>query len=508
MASCNEKVAEELRESGPGSSGGGGVISPTIQSMSVVSKMDSDLSFVMHKAGSIDEACILKPPASGFKAEDYTKTDGIRNVDCILDVEELDLYFQGAQYEIQVENKMCEYVEYQPYRFFGMQPGTTTRGVYRVTCDSACSGAKENVCGKVYTDTDGLGTYSPASFVNNVTAEFDKGELCRFNYSTVDPGVEGEYPNCDNGSVKTTAYKLEGYYIGCEGAAGTDQPTCEANGGIWRDQTYCEGAGEPAGTVTVIRDAEADEDIECGGSLKACLACAGVDQIDDRKASTIIESDVTQFRKEYVIDPPIQSEMSNNMHIASFSRICSDTSTNKFSPSVFETLTYNGAENERIATGFNSISIDINSDTINDYTIRAVHPFAGQIYSGSDGASRSTSAYYAIRCLDRAGDVKAQIRMHIREWDREFSSNDLYLSRVSDKANEAGNLSKMDNNNFYDTDVPWNDYIDWDDFFEAEGVFVDNMCAITQGSYGDGLNNNPMVDPNEGLDNFPGILNK
>ena len=446
LVSCNEKVAEGLRESDPGSSGGGGVISPTIQSMSVVSKMNPDLSYVMHKAGSLDEACVLKPPAGGLKAEDYTKADGIRNVDCILDAEELDLHFQDTAFEIQVENKMCEYVQYQPYRYFAMQPGNTKRTIFKTACDDVCGGAQEDLCNRYYLETTGPGDLGGASiFTDDVTKDFEDKKLCVFDHTGIDTPDGFEFPNCDIGQVNVVSYRLNSYFRQeCSDGVSADQATCEAANATWFDGNFCNGDGEPTGTINVTRFADDDEEVECGGDLKSCLAGPGADDYSDGSSSTIYYSEANNFKEEIVIASPMSKDLASNRYVANFSRICADTSSNKTSPSIFDTLVLNGAENERIAYSYTDREVDVNGDGIMDADTYADHPFSGNIYDNTlTGARRSTSPYYAIRCLDRARDVKAQIRLYIRDWDREFSQNDLYLSRVSDFANEAGNLSKI-----------------------------------------------------------------
>ncbi len=507
--SCNEEVSEDLQET-PDEV----VIDPIFQEIRVVSTMDQDLSHTIHSMGSLSSACSLLPPASGLRAEDYSKADLVRNVDCVMDVEELDLHFHGASFEVQVDNRMCEYLEYQPYRYFKHQPGKTERTIFKTICDDACGAARPEECDRYYDQTTAAtsGNYSLSLFTNDLTSEFEDSNkpLCTFNYN-VDTGNDNDIEAlCDIGQVNVESYLIEGYYYeSCEGAPGNDQTACETNGGSWVGATYCEGDGEPTAatagsSITYLRSPDDDEEDECGGELKACLAGAGVEEGTDADPFTLFYSEDLDYVEEFRISPPIElndsREFNSNLHIANFSRVCADTSTNKNTPSIFDSLTYSGVENERISYNFSITDVDVNGDGILDSKVYADHPFKGTVYGDSINGNRySTSPYYAIRCLDRARDVKAQIRLHIREWDRSFEENNIYLARVSDKSNEASGLSRMDNNGVYDTDINWNDYADWDDFFDsvANPIFVDNMCST--------LVNEPSTDVNHGKDNFPGI---
>jgi hypothetical protein len=492
---CNEKVADDLIDYGSSSSVEDTDVSdPSTQDMRVVSKMDSSLSFIMHKMGSIDTACSLAPPLTGLSAEDYTKADTTRNVDCVLDAQEIDIHENGATFELQIDNKMCEYIEYQPYRFFKSQPGVTNRKVFKVACDAACSEAMPTECDRYYDETTAVtnGNYSAALFSTDVTMAYADKSMCTFDY--------GGY-NCDEGSVSADTYIVSGYYAErCSDPVELNEADCVAADEEWITGDYCGAPGDPVGTVTYARSSDDDEVTSCEGEFEACLDGAGIEQLKDFEPLEILNSsEVSDYTKEFSATSPKELGRSSNRYIANFSRVCSDTSTNKSSDNIFETITFNGSENEKISYTYTDSDIDVNSDGIIDGTTYADHPFSGSIYGSSLDAIRySTSPYYAIRCLDSARDVKAQIRLYIREWDRKFDDDYIYLARVSDKAIEGSGISLMDNNGFYDSDIAWNDFNDWDDFLDLSGnpVFVDNQCSV--------LTNTPSLDPAHGVGNFPG----
>lgn len=492
--SCNEKVADDLIDDGDEISiGDPDVSDPSTQDMRVVSTMDPSLPVLMHKMGSIDTACSLAPPTTGLAAEDYTKADTTRNVDCVLDAQENDLYENGAKFEIQIDNKMCEYVEYQPYRFFKHQPGRTNRVAFKVACDAACSEAMPTECNRYYDETTaaGSGNYNSALFSTDITKAYFEKSLCTFNYGST---------KCDEGFLSADVYMVNSYYAErCSDPAWLNEADCVADEKEWITGDYCGAPGDPAGTITYSRFSDDDEFVSCEGDSKECLDGAGVEQITDLSPFEIYNSsEDTYFTKELSVSSPKGLGRSTNRYVANFSRVCSDTTTNKSSDSIFDTLVLNGSENEKQAYSYVDSDIDVNGDGIDDGVTYADHPFSGSIYGTSlDDIRRSTSPYYAIRCLDSARDVKAQIRLYIRDWDRNFADNYLYLARVSDKAIEGSGISLMDNNGKYDTDIDWNDFDDWDDFFDGgTPIFVDNMCST--------LTNAPAVDPAHGAGNFPG----
>lgn len=495
IISCNEKVAKDLIDDGGGISiGDPDVSDPSSQDMRVVSKMDSSLSFMMHKMGSIDTACSLRPPLTGLAAEDYTRADTTRNVDCVLDAQEIDIHENGAKFELQIDNRMCEYIEYQPYRYLKSQPGVTSRKVFKVECDAACSESMPNECNRYYDETTAApsGTYSAALFSTDVTVAYINKSMCTFDYSIY---------NCDEGSVRADTYIVSGYYAErCSDPAQLNEVDCVAASAEWITGDYCGAPGDPAGTITYDRSSDDDEVTACDGQFEACLDGAGIEQIENFEPLKIYNTSIdSSYKIEFLASSPKSLDKSSNRYIANFSRVCSDTSTNKSSASIFETLGFNGQENEKIAYSYSDSDIDVNGDGIVDGTTFAEHPFSGSIYGSSLDAIRySTSPYYAIRCLDSARDVKAQIRLYIREWDRKFDKNYIYLAKISDKSLEGSGISLMDNNGVYDTDIEWNDFQDWDDFFDNSGspVFVDNMCST--------LTNDPSVDVNHGSGNFPG----
>ncbi len=121
-------------------------------------------------------------------------------------------------------------------------------------------------------------------------------------------------------------------------------------------------------------------------------------------------------------------------------------------------------------------------------------PLAAEPYVGVSD-SYYTNPYYTFYCLDHAYDIKARIRMVVREWDRIFptdASQEL-LSDINLGSNARQDLqffvedpdSEDDYNDF-------NDLMDWDDVIDMEryisgGVLI--YRPLPAGSYAEGYFN-------------------
>lgn len=484
LISCTEEISEEIQNEAtatPSSGSGGSPSTASTPSLRIVNKKNSNLSYFMHKAGSITEACELKSPSGGFDAADYANNDPDTVVDCILDAEEFDLYFDGAELEVQVDDNLCEYVQYKPFKYYQWQPGTTgikagsllapTKVIHEVICDEVCAAdpAFTAVCDRTYASTTGF----PA-LTNEYTNEdnLKSSALCAFDYSDEKFGINSG-PNCDEGKYRTTTYNL---------IDDVDNPgTC---------------------IISEITDLDTD----CGGNMFSCYGGNSTDVLPLDRTSTVTQNlELSSLEIELKMDSPFSKDELTNLNIVNFSRICSSTSNTKVD-SDFDVALVNliGSEVETMppTTTYQPVAVDVEEDGVIDHYIYADHPFKGRGLFSSP--RKDISPYYSVRCLDRARDTKAQIRIFIREWDRTFNSSNLFLSRISD-VNQGVN-ARMDADGEQEPGTSWNNFLDWDDFLgdydlsstsdsnsnDGRGtfdpVFIDNQCTdINTGYCFDGL---------------------
>ena len=482
VVSCTEEISEDIQNQA--TSTPSTPSSPSVadsSSIRVVNNKDPLLSYVIHKAGSVDEACELSSPSSGFDANDYENDDSNYVVDCILDAEEYDIFFDGIDLDVQVDENLCEYVEYKPFKYFQWQPGFTQRTIYEVECAEFCQtdAATQNLCGNTYATYPGG---SSLSFSNRIT-DLEASALCMYDYSDEESG-EVNGPNCDEGKVNVVVLTLD--------PDDPDSPTtCDAGGGL--------------GYVT---EAEATE-TECGGEVTACYGGAATNTANlDLDETSIVYQNLSLDSLTIDVSTessPFENEFTSNLSVANFSRVCSDTTNTKVN-SDFDVLrtTLAGDEVETMTdtTSFAPIPIDIEEDGVIDHYALARHPLDGVGITAS--ARNDVSPYYSIRCLDRARDTKAQIRIFVREWDRTFDTDNLFLARLSD-VNQGVN-ARMDASGEQEPGRPWNNFLDWDDLFvdydfnssldsnvndlggNLDPVFISNQCTdINTGYCFDGL---------------------
>ena len=454
---CTEQVSEELKDSNQASSASSStnISSDTKLEFKLVHTMSDEFSHYMHDAESLSGECALSITNGELKAENYDRTDTAIAKDCFLEVEELDLFYQGANIKITADQGMCEYRSFRPFSFWQFQAGATTKTLYTFVCeDPAC-----NVnCGKTFTDP---------GFTNEMTTVPEEiTSLCQFDH-TQEFDESLNPPNCDEGSItiETTTY------------TGQDDPA---------------GDGSSPSTCSFSTTSEVTE---CGGEYTACLAGPARDLVPsfpDAAGVIYYNEDLAAIDETYEIPSPFSKGYSSNMYIANYMRSCFDTTTPDKSNSVSGLLThfnadFKGYELEGLRTlpslsdttssgSFSRPSIDTNSDGENDYRIYSTAPFRGWY---------KTKPYYEFYCYDKAFDIKAQIRLFIRDWDRNFEKTYAFLNKTSD----VGNATKLMDTRYGNTSTcgvdmdcydnnyqSWNNVYDWDDFFQ-DGLLLNSQCT-------------------------------
>jgi hypothetical protein len=483
--SCTEEISEELKNS-DSSNALTDAEKFTGKKITLDHKMSEELSYRMHKAGARNIDCALVSPLTGFRAEDYrkefgTEADDPQGIDCIVEVQELDLYQNGLELELVVDEFLCEYVTYEPFKFYTYPTGHTVRTLYRLECEDEDCDAD---CGNVYDAIDntvpGAPTFGTLVSPDTLTCDYDHSDE--------------DGPNCDTGSIRIISYEKTG---------SLSETTCAAN---W--------------TAT-----SNTEEIECGGEFEACLGGPAVDVLPDPSDVGLIyeNEDLEKLTIDFSIPSPYsrraETERDNtNMYIANYSRICAvpeegdKTGAFGYSALNFEddfkghSLEDLYEENNYSGTGaVNRIyDLDGSTNTIFSRDIGALLDLdssvgstdayftdSGQEYR-SIGYSENpwrgvlrTSSYYSFKCLDKAYDVKAQIRLFVREWDREFSETtpDSRFDDISDY-DQAASTQVMDSTYSDVNQGAYNDLLDWDDFFEnanssGNRVWLQNECVDT-----------------------------
>lgn len=486
--SCTENVSEKLSASPKKSSTVSNVSEKYV--LSLTNDMSANFTHHLHAAGDSTAECKLSF-ASLPETEDYVKSDRDVALDCILDVGETDLFEQGFKISLDISEGMCEYVNVQPFNFYKFQPGFSRKRYYEVDCeDAACNSSKCGVIFKTWVDGDADGYVDFSELSNPVESE-DLVKGCYFKHEnredTFYADINNDLPNCDEGYYEVVKPHHTGSTSDASCAAELDADILEAN---------------LAATKT-----------SCDGKIRNCLEGPGEDfGIDDYPNYTSLiyyNETLSAINKSYSIQSPRARGYYTNMLLANFNRSCAGTNDGNGGVKTFHdigTTSHIGNSNYASETddgqgdandiysstdfagylaetwartasaepdgyaGFTTTSAAGNFligtfgiDDDGDNRIDAI-PYATGPFRGYNLGVRN---YYSFDCLDNARDIRAKIRLFVREWDRKFdkTSDESVINVISDKT-AAYTAALMDNQGYLDDDQSWNDILDWDDFLQ------------------------------------------
>lgn len=458
LISCNEQVSSELQKA----NSAGGTIPDAIVPGEFTFKLTNTasvlLNYKLHKtgAGNSGANCEIKKNVPLTNAL-FVSGDQDSDITCFLDSEELSLYFNGLSLAIEASPNTCEYVSYSPYSFYDYKPGSSSTTVTKVTCanadtnDSHASGQGSPMTGNgravcnSYVDT----SITPATDRDYFYLESDN-DLCRFNYEK-----EGG-PNCDTGMVTINEMIVTHQKADAENDAVTKTE--------WQSRKlYCGGspANCVAGAIKLEEDADAKEStfytwIQPSTYNESYSKKVEYKGMIERGVSSNIE--LVNYRRD-LASPNIDFIETEDLDYPSkFINIKS------YQPALMDRYSVN-RRMDAITPIINNAAITTASYVMKDTlkvqkaTPHAAEPFMGLTYR--------VNPFYSFHCLDTAMDVKARIRLVVRDWDRIFPGDQGKLELISDLFDAAN--ARQDAPNY--TELPWdfghfnkyNDRNDWDD---------------------------------------------
>lgn len=143
-----------------------------ISNLSITTDLPSIVYYTLHEASDWTKPCQVDVNPATTTAKD---------ISCVLEIEELDLYFQSFNLNWSIPTNSCAYVAVHPYWFMQYEPGTGPTAIsYTVQSDGSITG---------YTDPTNTSSISP-----------DGKVTCNYDYSgRADPG-----PNCCEGQYVAT----------------------------------------------------------------------------------------------------------------------------------------------------------------------------------------------------------------------------------------------------------------------------------------------------------------
>ncbi len=462
--SCNETVSPELQSSSATSPTTSTTpVPPAEYYFKIANSSPVMLNYKLHKTGNLNSsaACEIRN-TTGLSSDIFRGNQAANDITCYFDAEELSLYFNGFNYQIESSANTCDYVAHTPFSYYDGIPGDSSDTFTQVTCvgeanDGHVIGAAaiEGVNISSASGNAGCNEWVSESIASGTRVKFlnpNDASLCRYN--TPSNG------NCDIGVITVNEFVVTYTPPG-------DDP-----------------AAEPGGPNGVI----VPRIVNCGGTIGSCVGgpIQEVKKYTPKKDVTVTEIYQTEINKESKIEykmPSLVGKFSSNKRYANFRRDLASLQIDYVSgdDSAITYPTYKDAFGiAAFGKTYNSTLIDYyagnkrmnGAEIVTAAALTAVST-PGNMYRSVPlaaepflGLVAKTSPFYTFYCLDNAFDVKARIRMVVRDWDRIFptSADNEYISDIWRGVN-----SRQDNPNYVevpgddDQFIPFNDREDWDD---------------------------------------------
>ncbi len=419
-------------------------------------------SYVMHKSGQ------------GFQTADCRVTnkhivtdaggivqdqDTLNDIVCFLDGGEEDLYFQGINFKIHASPGMCEYITYWPYGYYNFPP-FQTRGSTVYTRYADIDGDITANCGANTWSGQGVGT-AATDIIQD-----DGGSNIPTQTSPRAGRLWGQ-TYCETGSCAGAGDDQadEAVCLGRhQGGRGNNTgPNCDE--GSYVVNTYSCAIPENPGPCVCTMDSQ---EVECGGDRVNCAGgpITATDGLDPRSVDTTQGLVMFSFFGMDGRDIEIPSPDSRrglkvgNTFVSNWTSL-SQTST----PGLRNCVTDQGFNYD--ADGWEGYGfLDPTPGTPGTTNFGSV---ALNLLDPTFGFGRKS---YEFQCNDSAGDIKARVRVYVRDWNRDFSPAD-GIDNLSEGV--AGSLlatNKEDTSADNCFGLSCNGFFDWDDLFTSSTLLT------------------------------------
>jgi len=399
---------------------------------------DNASSYVLHREGQglgtsnckvFGPQLIDDPTDPNYNQAIY----GLNDIVCLFEGGESDLFNQGIDFDIKAGNGMCEYVQYVPFSYQGFLPGSSNREIviYEefADADQCDDGADlETMTGPAGYVTSGNAALFASGFAmagrafggtycqsGDCISSQEATTACSYDYSQYDP----TFPNLDSGTITTRT-------VSCSHEEGEDS------------DDPADGTPDTRRCVCTISEPTR---IECGGSqLNGLAGAKRSSDLDVSEAGIIVQSynGLLSGSTTQTITSPIDRGYGSNRYIANFvnTRNYADDPTRSCIASPYHMDKYNGVgtlERNDINPSGAAVAGNNNRTSWDNFSSR-FDPF-GQSVSGA------YSNYYTFNCLDAGYDIKARIRVLVRDWDREFLPEDHAVSSLINGMADTNSLT-------------------------------------------------------------------
>lgn len=403
-------------------------------------------SYILHREGKGNRLAPCR--VSREEIEDQFDQNGQVELNCFLEAGEVELFYEGVEFNAIFPKGVCHQMHRRPYFFYGFDPEpisiNSSPTIYRHTGDA-------QLCGKLpfSDDNEGLDPVLGAGVTSHLEsylkAQEHQNQILCLNYITggADYSKDPDLlhfptpPNCDERQFSITVinWKANGFIClngdgeetnhnsatlcidnngQCSDTNFTSRPSCDDNGGTWTVTASHNDPDEPIyydSSLPAINDCTPEGNSQsiqhdCGGDKKVCLYSADRQYLDILSYLEIlgkgtvynpIGAETTE--QELELDAPYDRGLKSNILISNYFRD-SQCALN----TIPTNLLFHHIRSEDIRDHFFKTTQFLG--TTPDHFMDHAHPM------------------YTYQCINSFGDELARINLYIREWNSQFNSND------------------------------------------------------------------------------------
>ncbi len=413
----------------------------TYNQFELIQETEQASSYILHKEGEgygTASCKILSSQVSPTNTSKYQMNDIV----CRLEGGELDLYSRGAELKVKSGAGMCEYVRYIPEAHKSYPAGRTDS--YYIQYDDFPNSCNNGL--------SGLSTFDPITGVaGRVLIQAAANNATRQPVAGLASGVTFGRKVCLTGDC------LKEY-----GISNNDTPTCQFDHSEFEDGVNCDEGSNWVATVSCEEDDDTEVcdctvtdfvETKCGGNRYSCMSGAiRSTSLDVENENSIIVNSFAGVVAPFTVNSPQSQGQGRNTTISNTTRAtqCRETSQN------FAFDSYDNAGN--LSTFISNLANYNQMDT----TARGLWADVNPTGSGAMNSKK----FYEYHCLDASYNVKARIRLQVRDWNESFNPE----SPEVEIFDNGGAIAKIDTSgpNCFgeECDVRW----DWDSLLDSLSV--------------------------------------
>ncbi|MBT7669866.1 MAG: hypothetical protein HN623_09815 [Bdellovibrionales bacterium] len=424
-------------------------------------------SYILHREGQSMES------ASCMLTREQINSDSGNDILCRLEAGELDLFESGLKLEMTAGAAMCNFVRFVPFYFNQYEYKASNQTYYEVTytgtnnATSGCTTDGDSAADDYITrfPTSGIATNCPSAGHVCIDGQNIASDLA----TTAFTGPFNTTPAADQtNAVKCPAVISNPSCIGDYSAGGG--PNCDTGG--YRTVTITCAEGDPTNTpgkFSCSTEVVPVVDNDCAGAAISCINGPATTFAADsnRPDLGVIYQADEGTTQEWTFASPQSKGYVTNLYLANYTNAsqCIDNDTYSYisgSSISGEVVADNLGGVISITGGWEGYAVDTTGGGTYDNPIAdPTNPFR----KISSSLSVNPNPYYTLLCLDAAYDVKARIRVQVREWDRNFNP----ISNI-DSLPDVNGTSRID----VTTPLNYSQVDDWDDYTVsgASGFYI------------------------------------